>query len=261
MPRICKLDHHGFLKVTGVDATNFMQGYTTCDLSALSDATALLGAVCTINGRMLSSFIVVKQGDDLILRMDAGLVQKTITFLTKYIVFSKAALEDISEQTVSYGVMIEGNRLTVERNDDDFVINLGLRQEHWISSGVIPETNMPIDDWLDAEIADGVAWVTAATSEMFLPQMFNYHKQGAIDFNKGCYLGQEIVVRMQHRGQLKRRLHRLAIDKPVKIGDEIPNGKVVAVGSASVLAVLKNTSDEPVIVELNEGVQATAQPL
>jgi folate-binding protein YgfZ len=261
MPRICKLDHHGFLKVTGVDAISFMQGYTTCDLSALSDATALLGAVCTINGRMLSSFIVIKQGQDLILRMDAGLVQKTITFLTKYIVFSKAELEDISEQYVSYGVMNEGNRLTVEHNGGDFVINLGLRQEHWISSGVFPETSISIDAWLDAEIADGVAWVAVATSEMFLPQMFNYHKQGAIDFDKGCYLGQEIVVRMQHRGELKRRLHRLAVDTPVKVGDEVPNGKIVAVSPASALAVLKNTSDDPVIVELNEGVRVTAEPL
>ena len=88
-PQNIPLGHFGFLKISGVDAMTFLQGYTTCDLAALKDDSAQLGAICNIQGRMLASFIVIQQGQDLVLRMHQSLVPKTIAFLTKYICFQK----------------------------------------------------------------------------------------------------------------------------------------------------------------------------
>ena len=59
-PQNIPLGHFGFLKISGVDAMTFLQGYTTCDLAALKDDSAQLGAICNIQGRMLASFIVIQ---------------------------------------------------------------------------------------------------------------------------------------------------------------------------------------------------------
>ena len=50
--------------------------------------------------------------------------------------------------------------------------------------------------------------------EQFLPQMLGLDTAGAVDFDKGCYLGQEIVARAQHRGEVKRRLVTFTFEGP-----------------------------------------------
>jgi folate-binding protein YgfZ len=62
------------------------------------------------------------------------------------------------------------------------------------------------------EIRAGIPEVYPETREAFLPQMINLDRLGAIDFNKGCYPGQEIVARAQYRGQVKRRMYLFAAD-------------------------------------------------
>ena len=56
------------------------------------------------------------------------------------------------------------------------------------------------------EIRAGRPLITSATQDQFVPQMVNLEKLGGIDFQKGCYPGQEIVARAQYRGQVKRRM-------------------------------------------------------
>jgi folate-binding protein YgfZ len=60
-----------------------------------------------------------------------------------------------------------------------------------------------------ALLSAGLALVTSHSTEQYLPQMLGLAASGAIDFDKGCYLGQEIVARAQHRGAVKRQLARL----------------------------------------------------
>lgn len=248
IPGLYRLDHFGFLKVTGKDAIKFMQGYTTCDLDALEETSVQLGAICNLQGRMLTSFLVVRQDMDLILRMERSLVEKTMQFLNKYIVFSKAELQDISESFYCFGQPLVADVTDqVKRDGDSITINLGNRCEIWQPADRADAE--PADKtWLDLEIEQGMTWVTDATSEKFLPQMFAYHLLGGIDFTKGCYLGQEIVARMQYRGELKRRLHRT--DKPVTRAE---SGDIVVTGSTESLVVLNNSSDEPTELKTEAG--------
>jgi folate-binding protein YgfZ len=67
-------------------------------------------------------------------------------------------------------------------------------------------SHVSAEAWWAALTADGIPLVSAPVSETFLPQMLNLETLGAIDFEKGCYLGQEVVARAQHRGEVKRRL-------------------------------------------------------
>ncbi len=60
--------------------------------------------------------------------------------------------------------------------------------------------------WLLAQIRQGLPWLSAKLHGIYIPQMLNLQATGAVDFNKGCYIGQEIVARMQYLGKLKRHL-------------------------------------------------------
>ncbi len=287
----CVLDDVGFLQVSGKDAVKFLQGYSTCDLDNLQADTGhrtLTGAICDIRGRMITSFRILKRHDALILRMHRPLVPKTIDFLSKYIVFSKASLTDISALLHCYGLArCEHNTANTYHEDGDGVtLNLGDRQEIWLTTRLEDRQETNRQDWALAEIKSGIVWVEEATSGQFIPQMFNYDKTGAIDFDKGCYLGQEVVARIQYRGTMKRRLHRLASRVSRNVGCAISGGTVVAsvtvasatVASATVasatlsqeeggyqlLAVLQNTNADKsagLSVQFDDGEKVPAVPV
>jgi len=126
--------------------------------------------------------------------------------------------------------------------------------------------------WSALEIELGLAWVLPATAEEFIPQMMNLQMVGGISFSKGCYLGQEIVARMEYRGQLKRRMARgrAIVAEPVQVGDALFGaddkriGTIVAAanvdGQCDLLAVLQR-SEAPYLCHLQSGTEITPLPL
>ena len=254
MTNLYQLTSSGFLKIAGPEAVKFMQGYATCDLTVLDEDASAIGAICNLQGRMVTSFLVLKTNTDLILRMQRPLVKTTMAFLQKYIVFSKAELHDISEDYVCYGSLDQPD----VHIENGFTTSLGNRSEIWTTARL--EASTDIGAWQDAELSAGVAWVTKSSQEEHLPQMFNYHNQGGIDFEKGCYLGQEIVARAHYRGELKRRLHRLVSDRERQVGSSLDIGTVVTTAPSGLLAVLKNATDETVTATFDDGEAVHATP-
>ncbi len=63
-------------------------------------------------------------------------------------------------------------------------------------------------------IQSGLAYIYPATSGLFLPHRLNYHVNGTISFDKGCFVGQEVIARMHYRGKLKHHLCLAEIDTP-----------------------------------------------
>jgi hypothetical protein len=90
------------------------------------------------------------------------------------------------------------------------------------------------DAWTRRDVDAGWARVTDATAESFLPQMLGLTALGGVAFDKGCYLGQEIVARTEHRGELKRRLVRARW----RGADAPPAGTVVAAGGRTMGTVI-----------------------
>lgn len=287
------LDHEGILAVRGVDATKFLQGQLTCNLSYLNAETSSLGARCTPKGRMTSSFRIIAEADGYLLAMASDLLESQLADLKKYAVFSKASLSDDSALWVRFGLSgadallaelglaLDGQVDQVARHDGLIAVTLGQgRTELWVPA----ERAAPIseriagqlrrgslNDWLLGQVRAGVGQVFGATRELFIPQMINLQAVGGVSFKKGCYTGQEIVARMQYLGRLKRRLHRLALD-----GNELPEpgrelfspvhstsvGEVVLAARAAdgveLLAVLQDDAVADGRVRLGE---AEGQPL
>jgi folate-binding protein YgfZ len=94
--------------------------------------------------------------------------------------------------------------------------------------------------WALEEIRAGRPLITAATQDQFVPQMVNLEKLGGVDFQKGCYPGQEIVARAQYRGQVKRRMVRLPAPAGAELrpGQAFNGGIVVDSAGGELLAVM-----------------------
>jgi tRNA-modifying protein YgfZ len=115
--------------------------------------------------------------------------------------------------------------------------------------------------WMLEEIRAGRPLITQATQDQFVPQMVNYERFGAVDFQKGCYPGQEIVARAQYRGQVKRRMVRVRTPMALRAGQELfsddlpgqPSGTVVNAAGDEALAVTQ-------ISTLEKGVALRAEP-
>ena len=115
---------------------------------------------------------------------------------------------------------------------------------------------MHLKDWTDLEIELLHSWINAKNSQLFLPQSLNYHEINALDFEKGCYLGQEIIARMHFRGKLKKKLHLIDTGL-IWLKDEV----LISQGRKKTLAVLKNNTDQPVEVVSEDNKKVFARPI
>ncbi len=213
MRECIELTDFAVVSATGADARSFLQGYLTCDLDALSPNHALIGALCNLQGRVITDVLVAEHHDGLLLCMHGSTTDLFVGTLTKYLVFSKTRLITEAEWA-AVGCFEPGEApLTVSPTHAGIGVSLadGSRQLLMVpraeAEGIVKRHDAAAARaWAAADVACRWVHVTASISGKFLPQMLGYAELGAISFSKGCYLGQEIVARAQHRGEVKRRL-------------------------------------------------------
>lgn len=103
-------------------------------------------------------------------------------------------------------------------------------------------------------VQNGYPWIGEAQMEKFTPHMLNFDLLDAINFDKGCYTGQEIVARTHYKGATKRRTLRFESENPVSVGDKVTAndrdiGEVLNVAGNDLLAVVPvDKIDEPLSV-------------
>lgn len=248
----------GAIRLRGPDAAKFLQGQTTCDLLALaeqSDGEAIGGAQCTPQGRMVFDFFAffnrVDDERDLILITAPDLVETAIASLKKYAVFFKVEISDVSAHWCQ--LLLLGDAPAKPPGATLFALAERITTLTLPLSNAV-ELTLPgwqLGDSATAEqqlLAAGITEVSAATSELFIPQMLNYDHRGFISFKKGCYTGQEIIARAHYRGAVKRRLALLQasgeLPATAQPGAELRDsdgravGTIAAVGTARLLAAV-----------------------
>ena len=239
----CQVASAGLLTVRGADGASFLHGQLSNDFTLLDLDHARLAAFCTPKGRMLASLIGFKRSaDEIWLSLPVELLAATQKRLSMFVLRAKAKFEDASTALDTVGLAgaalsaVDALSLPVwGKRDltDASVVRLpdgaGQPRALWIGPpaaaaallATLPALRPADWDWL--EVASGVAPVTAATVEAFVPQMLNYELVGGVNFQKGCYPGQEIVARSQYRGTIKRRAQRVDSAVAMQAGDEIFN--------------------------------------
>jgi folate-binding protein YgfZ len=81
--------------------------------------------------------------------------------------------------------------------------------------------SLPLATWHWLEVVSGIVSIEAATVDRFVPQMVNFELVGGVDFQKGCYPGQEVVARSQYRGTTKRRTFLFDCDVLPAAGEDV----------------------------------------
>ena len=207
----------GVLQVQGDDATTFLQGQLTNDVALMPVGQARLSGYCSAKGRLLASFVVLKrEANAYHLLMARDLLAATQKRLQMFVMRAKCQLQDVSDQWRLTGItgaetLADMPDWACQAADDGWILRLPsaeVKQAIWIQPATAADPAQPsemADGWAFHRALSGVAMVTQATTEHFVPQMINYESVDGVSFKKGCYPGQEVVARSQFRGAIKRR--------------------------------------------------------
>ncbi|HEY0962454.1 MAG TPA: hypothetical protein VGE69_08860 [Pseudomonadales bacterium] len=223
--------------VSGADAAKLLQGQLTCDVDAIADPGFARGALCNNKGRVLVTFILVRQEQDFYFVLNEGLSILLMQSLKKYLPFYKCEMR-LSEGTVIGAVghatasALAGTDALPEagqcaRLRDGWICNLDAEQQQYVMhrptvtehpAGLTPGSTT---QWLISGLPSGQFPFTASDSEQYTPQELHLDRNGYVSFTKGCYTGQEIVARMHYRGKQKKLLHLIVTDSAVSPDEEV----------------------------------------
>ena len=236
-----RLNRYGLLVVTGADARDFLHAQLTNDIANLPADRAALAGWCTAKGRLLASMLVIPSADGYLLQLARDLALTVAKRLSMFIFRSKVKITDESDAWAQYGVWDEALDVPGVRWDGD-VVTVRVAQDRFLRMGraLSLTANKPEEAWTLEEIRAGRPLISAATQDKFVPQMVNFEALGAINFQKGCYPGQEIVARAQYRGEVKRRMARVQLPQGLQLkpGEEFQGGVIVDSAAGEALAVM-----------------------
>ena len=232
-----RLNRYGLLTVTGADARAFLHAQLTNDIANLAPDRSALAGWCTAKGRLLASFLVIASRDGFLLQVARDLAPTVAKRLSMFVFRSKVKVADESDTWAQYGIWDADLKVAgVAWEGDTVVVRVGERRFLKISKGETDSCAQSEEAWTLQEIRAGRPLISAATQDQFVPQMVNFETLGAINFQKGCYPGQEIVARAQYRGQVKRRL--VHVKTNLKPGEQFNGGIVVDSAAGEALAVM-----------------------
>ena len=235
-----KLEHLGIVEIKGGDSAEFLQGQMTQDIYSIKDSEATLTSVLNPQGRIISTAFVFKWGESFILMVSNEVLDKLISWLSRFILRSEVEITKLEDSI--FGLNQENakklcNILNVETNDisfesdesclktieaDDERAFLIGKSENLLDDLSI--STLTTKDWKMSDINAGIPIIYGENIEKFIPQMVNLDLINGISFSKGCYTGQEIVARVQHKGKVKQRMFRItgkASNKKINSGSAI----------------------------------------
>jgi len=215
-----ELSSYTTINISGNDAHRFLQGQMTVNADTPQTDKAILASLCNPKGRIVSLFHIFKTDNGFQLILPKNIAEQTQSHLKKYAVFFKVDIQIASSDekimvlnppSTSSSIQIAELPLSIQVvTEDDSSIKKS-------TQGTINETF-----WYQTLAENKIPWLTAETSEHFLPHNLNLPKLNAIDFKKGCFTGQEVIARMQYKGKLKQHMKLLSSDHPLLLKGKEP---------------------------------------
>jgi tRNA-modifying protein YgfZ len=203
---IARLDDRAIITVSGVDAEPLLQNIVTSDLDALAAGQAQPSALLTPQGKILFDFLVSRQ-DEQSLRLDcpAGAADDLVRRLMLYKLRAKAEIAKQDQPSVAVSWQSDS---VPSQSDSSGIRDMRFAAPVEVRRIYEPvEADAGVEEWTAFRIRNGVA---ESGSDYTLGDPFPHDvlldELGGVGFRKGCYVGQEVVSRMQHRGTARRRV-------------------------------------------------------
>ncbi|MEY9182850.1 folate-binding protein YgfZ [Bradyrhizobium sp. USDA 326] len=217
------LPDRGVVKVAGEDARNFLNGLVTTDVDRLKPGLGRFGALLTPQGKIIVDFLITEapagHGGGFLIDCPKALADSLATKLKFYKLRAKVTVDNLSDDL---GVLAAWDGQPAAEPDLAFIDprndGLGYRI-------LIPENlKQKLSDLIGAELVDAAEYeahrialgvprggLDFMYSDAF-PHETNMDRLAGVDFDKGCYVGQEVVSRMQHRGTARTRSVKVLLD-------------------------------------------------
>ncbi|WP_230660772.1 CAF17-like 4Fe-4S cluster assembly/insertion protein YgfZ [Psychrobacter sp. I-STPA10] len=173
------------ITLQGEDAEKFLQGQITCNVKKLG-LSYQPTAIANLKGRI-----------------EFGIWIKNPMDKTYEIVISSDCMQSLQAHLKKYGAF---SKFTTTEPIDIYpcVLKDSSQSEPTFS---LEESLANPKDWAEQSIAIGNYWITADTQGQFQPQELRLHQRGGVDYDKGCYLGQEVIARIYFKAAPKAFLH------------------------------------------------------
>lgn len=299
----CDLGPLSVLAVSGLDAAKFLNGQLSAETVELPANACRYASFNSPKGRMLANFVLWRDPsrlDHFLILLPAEVAPSVAKRLSMYVLRSNVALADVSNETTRLGVggpeamrvfgtVFGAAPAPFELRTLGPLTVLGLPGPRYVvvaprAAGESARVDLlrhasaaAYDVWQWLTIRAGIPVITAATQDHFVAQTVNWDILGGIDFQKGCYTGQEIIARTRYLGRLKERtllFHAVAGSvRPgerlysVAFGDQacgtVVNAAAAPAGGFDLLAVLQLAAAERGDVHLGspDGPALTPLPL
>jgi folate-binding protein YgfZ len=240
--QIVILEDRGLIAIEGPDAQDFLQNIISNDIEKVSKSNSIFSGIFTAQGKYLYEFFIIKNNDSYFLDCDNAFKEDLIKHLLKYKLRSKIKIKDLSSSYV-IGVTSEekfkeiqnevaSKEKTIMYRESPFFLDtrsskLGAR----ILSSLeklhltIKKLGLKIIDksnYLKTAHTEGIPiqGIKNLQDKLFSLES-NFEELNAIDFKKGCYVGQENTARMKLKNKVRRRLVPIITKDTLKIFDEI----------------------------------------
>lgn len=202
------LDDRAILSIQGEDKFHFLQGLMTQDMRPLEsgEAEVVYSALLTPQGKIRFDCFLFAQDDHLLMDVATAQLEDVQKILKLYTLRAKVKVEEQPEFAVVASLIAQP-----ELPADPRLEAMGhrgiLRREALVGKSLLPKLTY------DAHrISFGVPDSIDFIPDRAFPAEYGLHKLNGVSFTKGCYVGQEVVARTQHRGSVHKTLHLVECD-------------------------------------------------
>ena len=182
-------------KMTGPDGLSFLNNQTLTDLSK-HPGQMVYSAICNPKGRLLFSLFLQATEDGVLVAVDRSLSDNFLQYVT------------MRRFRLDYDLKKSNQILVFDSSSEQPTVSTHM---HFAEPTVPPADDNQFWSFM---FRLGLPWITAATSEAFIPQHLNLEHMGIIDYDKGCYPGQEIVARLHFLGKIKKQMRLVSHPGP-----------------------------------------------
>jgi folate-binding protein YgfZ len=238
-PSLAPLPDRSIIEVAGADAEALLDGLLTNSLPRFGDAGAIHTALLSPQGKILFDFFLFRTATGFLIDVAKASAADLVKRLSFYRLRADATFTDRSDDLLAAalwpasGAPPGGVISAPDPRHPDLGLRLILPPARLAE---IPAETVDVAAYEAHRIALGIpsAGTDYALGDAF-PHEALYDQLGSVDFKKGCFIGQEVVSRMQHRGTARKRTVRVHLSEAVAAGTEVTAGDAVigTIGSAT----------------------------
>ena len=247
------------INVTGADRIAFLQGQFTQNIELLSSSKVLFGALCSPKGRVFATCQLFATKENIHIILPSRMTDLVIQRLNLYKLRANVFLER-NNNTQLYCIHRQDDQSTIQNNKflENYFVCHDLKKTNHMEIIIYGENqkskmknfdaHLNNEQWRAARIANGIVDIVPEISEKYTPHMLNLDMLKGVSFNKGCYIGQEIVARTEYIGKVKRRAISYSLSTKITSRDEklFLDEKLVAIDilsiSGEIMIALVSTS-------------------